>query len=198
MRILRRCVRGSLPPSPAIRPSRSIRLSTRLEWNGYCWNWQRPATPQVAPMDVQSLCCIPGRISSGPSIESKFRWHLEGGKSKIPRSGFRRMPITVRRQQSTSERTLALGASASLEVRFFFDSRAIGSITRRKDASERTWGTHTGRCPYLDGRDWTVSLSAAAAVFLLRRAFFCRGRSRTAKSTPDQSHCHSRRPAGTP
>jgi hypothetical protein len=40
--------------------------------------------------------------------------------------------------------------NASLEVRFFFDSRAIGSIARRKDAPERTRGTHTGGRPDVD------------------------------------------------
>jgi hypothetical protein len=42
------------------------------------------------------------------------------------------------------------GENASLEVRFFFDSRAIGSIALRKDAPERTRGTNTGRRPDVD------------------------------------------------
>ena len=74
MRILRHFVHGLPPPSHATPPSRSIHLLTRCEWNGYCWNSQRLSTQRVARTVVQSLCCIPGRISSGPSIE--FKSHL--------------------------------------------------------------------------------------------------------------------------
>ena len=65
------------------------------------------------------------------------------------------------------------GLIASLEVRFFFDSRTIGSIARRKDAPEwtraltledaRTWMEETGLCLFLP----------KTAVFLLRRAILC-------------------------
>ena len=63
---------------------------------------------------------------------------------------------------------------ASLEVRFFFDSRAIGSIARRKDAPERTWGTLTLE----DARTWIEETGLClflpkTAVFLIARAFVC-------------------------
>src|ERR1700722_9735838 len=42
------------------------------------------------------------------------------------------------------------GDFASLEVRFFFDSRTTGSIARRKDAPERRRDTHARGCPDVD------------------------------------------------
>jgi len=89
-------------------------------------------------MDVQSLCCIlEGDPAGLPS-------HLERSKVAALLSGVR----------------AARCLSASLEVRFFFDSRAIGSIARRKNAPKRTRDTHSGGCPDVDRGDRIVSLPA--------------------------------------
>src|SRR6202522_3362856 len=81
MRTLRHFGGGLPPPLPATPPSKSTPLLTPFEWNGYCWSWQRPATQQVARMDVQSLCCILGRRYSGPSIASKTQVTLRRWQS---------------------------------------------------------------------------------------------------------------------
>ena len=75
---------------------------------------------------------------------------MEGGGPPLRREGARRL-------------------IASLEVRFFFDSRAIGSIARRKDAPERTRDTHledartwieeTGLCLFLPRRQFSSSIA---------------------------------------
>ena len=169
MKILKRCARASLHPSPAMRRSRSIPHLTRHVWSGYCWNLQKRNTQPVARMDVQSLCCILGKRSSGPSTESeRLRKAANppprgttGARRNQPNQGQRipNMQHFVDRPQG--QRRLSgwpeqdayifwLSCNASLEKRFFFDIRAIGSSARGTDAPERTWGTHTGRCPDVD------------------------------------------------
>src|SRR5579863_3134485 len=70
---------------------------------------------------------------------------------------------------------------ASLEVRFFFDIRAIGSIPRRTHAPERPRGHHAGRGTDLDRGDRPLSFPAAPPVLHVHGSVFCGGRCRRTK-----------------
>ena len=64
------------------------------------------------------------------------------------------------------------------ETRYVFDSRAVGSSARRKDAPKRTWGHHYRGCPHLDRGDGIVYLPASFRASRIHRSHLCRGRCR--------------------
>src|SRR5208282_1155970 len=104
-----------------------------------------------------------------------FAVFLEGNSAGLPPSlgspeGF--LGSYDRRPGRSQERHPA-GDFASLEVRFFFDSRTTGSIALRKDAPERCRDSHFRGCPDVDRRDGIVPVPPTEAVCHLCGSFFC-------------------------
>src|SRR6185437_6494442 len=84
---------------------------------------------------------------------SKDRDHGIKGRNCGSCKNSRQIDGNIEREPTPRTIPLFLATDANLEARFFFDSRAIGSIACREDAPERQRRSDTGRRPDLDGGD---------------------------------------------